>query len=85
LTETKEQFEVAQKEIALYKPPSPHRIKTKRRILQVENWIAKNGLVQQDTVIEYIMKAFNLERPRALELFAEVKKDFERIGRVYGA
>lgn len=81
---TKEQFEAEAKEILRYKPPNAHRIKTKRRIVQVENWIARNGMVQENDVIAYIIRAFDLDRKKAILMFAEVKTDFERLGRVYG-
>ena len=84
MPESKEELEAGKEEIKRYSPPTPHQIKTRRKILQVENWIARNGLVEEDKVILYIMKAFDLHRPKALELYADVKRDFERLGRVYG-
>ena len=73
-----------QKEVYRYRGPSRHKIAYGRRILQVENWIRRKGIVPKDHVVLYIMKAFDMERDPALKMFIDVKKDFQRIGKVYG-
>ena len=81
---SKEQFEAEKKQVAEYKPPTPHKVKFKMRIAAVERWIEGQGLVTADNVVSHIMTRYHLERPQALEYFAEVKKAFEKAGRVYG-
>lgn len=71
-------------EVQRYKPPSKHRIKFKRHVFQVERWIQSNGLVTRDQVIAYSMRAFNIEKKQANEIYKAVEEDFQRIGKVYG-
>ena len=71
-------------EVAQYQPPSPHRLQFKRRVFEVEGWVAKQGLVKREEVTAYVMARWGLDAKQANEYTAAVVKDFERIGRVYG-
>lgn len=77
--ETKEEIEVAQ-----YKAPDPHRILFKSRVVEIENWIAGQGVVDHESAVQYAMKRWGVGRPQALNYVGEVVKDFQRLGRVYG-
>lgn len=71
-------------EVQQYRPPSHHRIAFKRKMLRVEDWIFKNGLVYQSDVVTFIMQTWNMEREDANRLYKAVEIDLKRIGKVYG-
>jgi hypothetical protein len=73
-----------EREVYRYRRPSGRRISYRRKVFQVEEWIRRKGIVPKEDVILYIMRAFDMERPAALTMFTDVKKDFARIGKVYG-
>ena len=73
-----------EKEVYDYAPPSAHRLLFKRRVFEIEGWCRKQGVIERGEVLAYIQARWDLNAKQAGEYLAEVVKDFERIGKVYG-
>lgn len=70
-----------QKEVANYRPPSPRQLKFKRRVFELEQWIAgQHTFVEEEEVIAYTMRRWDMQRRQAREYLAQVVEDFKRSG-----
>jgi hypothetical protein len=73
-----------EKQVYRYRRPSYHKIAFRRKVLQVENWIHKEGLKTKSEILAYIKLSFDMDDNQAKPIFKAVYDDFQRIGKVYG-
>lgn len=70
--------------LAEWQGPTQHRIKTKQRIREIEDWIKSQGYVDYEAILAYIGKRWSLNRQQQKEYAKEVIEDFSRLGKVFG-
>jgi hypothetical protein len=67
-------------EVRQWQPPGPKQKQLKTRIFEIELWVQNRGWTEEEEIIAYSMRRWDVDRQTARRYVAQVVEDFKRSG-----